>query len=99
MITTDPSSVFQLANSLALVGWLWLTVWLLLPASVQQRTRMGGLVLPVLLALIYAGSMMVHFSSAQGGFDSLSGVMSLFEHPGATLGGWVHYLAFDLFVG
>lgn len=42
---------------------------------------------------------MVHLSSANGGFDSLASVLSLFQHPGSTLTGWVHFLAFDLLVG
>ena len=32
-------------------------------------------------------------------FDSLSGVRLLLSTPEALLAGWVHYLAFDLFVG
>jgi hypothetical protein len=34
-----------------------------------------------------------------GGFGSLEGVMLLFTSPHAVLAGWIHYLAFDLFVG
>jgi hypothetical protein len=33
------------------------------------------------------------------GFDSLSNVMLLFTKPEIALAGWIHYLAFDLFVG
>jgi hypothetical protein len=38
-------------------------------------------------------------SPAGGGFSSLSGVMTLFTSPHFALVGWVHYLAFDLFIG
>ncbi|MBW2391428.1 MAG: DUF4281 domain-containing protein, partial [Deltaproteobacteria bacterium] len=34
-----------------------------------------------------------------GGFGTLGGVMTLFSSPYFTLVGWVHYLAFDLFIG
>lgn len=34
-----------------------------------------------------------------GGFSSLSSVALLFQNRGMLLAGWVHYLAFDLFVG
>jgi len=95
----DPKGLFQAANLLALPGWLWLMVWLFLPRTAQNATRYGGLILPLVLAILYASSMLVHFSSATGGFDSLAGVLSLFRHPGATLAGWVHFLAFDLFAG
>ncbi|MGB1139983.1 MAG: abscisic acid-deficient protein Aba4 family protein, partial [Halioglobus sp.] len=30
---------------------------------------------------------------------SLEAVMLLFQSPTAVLGGWIHYLVFDLFVG
>jgi len=36
---------------------------------------------------------------AQGGFGSLADVAALFSQPGLLLAGWVHYLAFDLFIG
>lgn len=35
----------------------------------------------------------------QGGFGSVVQVRALFDVPGALVAGWVHYLAFDLFVG
>ena len=34
-----------------------------------------------------------------GGFGSLAEVRTLFENPWALLAGWIHYLAFDLFIG
>ena len=34
-----------------------------------------------------------------GGFGSLAEVRQLFERPGLLAAGWLHYLAFDLFVG
>jgi hypothetical protein len=34
-----------------------------------------------------------------GGFGSVQEVAVLFENPYALTAGWVHYLAFDLFVG
>ena len=33
------------------------------------------------------------------GFDTLAGVRLLLSTPEALLAGWVHYLAFDLFIG
>lgn len=35
----------------------------------------------------------------EGGFGSIAEVQKLFAMPGALVAGWVHYLAFDLFVG
>ena len=39
------------------------------------------------------------FGSADGGFDSLENVMKLFTNKWAALAGWLHFLAFDLFIG
>ncbi|MFK7892213.1 MAG: ABA4-like family protein [Granulosicoccus sp.] len=99
MNPTEPADVFQIANALALPGWLWLLVWLFLPQKQRTQTRYIGLVLPMVLAVCYAAAALVYFADAQGGFDSLDNVLSLFKNPGATLAGWVHFLSFDLFVG
>jgi hypothetical protein len=42
---------------------------------------------------------MAHWAGAEGGFDTLANVMLLFDNPAIALAGWLHYLAFDLFVG
>src|SRR5690606_6474254 len=41
----------------------------------------------------------VHFAGAEGGYSSLAAVGTLFASEPVRLAGWVHYLAFDLFVG
>ena len=41
----------------------------------------------------------LHFPGAKGGFGSLADVSLLFSEPALLLAGWVHYLAFDLFIG
>ena len=43
--------------------------------------------------------MLAFWSRAPGGFGSLAEVMALFTMPEIALAGWIHYLAFDLFVG
>ena len=43
--------------------------------------------------------MVTHFGNATGGFGSLAGVAQLFDNEYLLLAGWVHFLAFDLFVG
>ena len=40
-----------------------------------------------------------HFGSSDGGFGSLAEVARLFANPALLLAGWLHYLAFDLFIG
>jgi hypothetical protein len=40
-----------------------------------------------------------HFGRSDGGFGSLAEVTRLFANPAMLLAGWLHYLAFDLFLG
>ncbi len=43
--------------------------------------------------------LVINWGGSRGGFSSLHGVAELFSNPWLLLAGWVHYLAFDLFVG
>ena len=61
--------------------------------------RIAGLAIPALLAVAYTGLVLAFWSSAKGGFDSLDNVAALFQTRELLLAGWIHYLAFDLFVG
>lgn len=99
MPVIEPTAVFQLVSTLALPGWLWLIAWLFLPSKLQHSSRFGGLFIPLILSLFYAATALVHTGTAEGGFDTLDNVLALFSQPGTTLVGWIHFLAFDLFVG
>jgi ABA DEFICIENT 4-like len=89
-------AIFQLCTTAALAGWV---VLLASPIAPTLTDRVSGLLIPALLAVTYAGLMLAFWSRAEGGFDSLSNVMLLFTKPEIALAGWIHYLAFDLFVG
>ena len=68
--------------------------------SWKWTTRfIAGFLIPVLLGLLYLYIMLVHWRGAEGGFGSLDQVSDLFRNPWLLLAGWVHYLAFDLFIG
>jgi Domain of unknown function (DUF4281) len=96
-----PAAWFSIANPVALLGWLALAVALW--ASPPWRPRLlalGGRALPIILAVGYLAALIAHWGSAPGGgFGTLDEVAALFRSPGLLLAGWVHYLAFDLFVG
>jgi hypothetical protein len=51
------------------------------------------------LSSAYLILIVLFFGKTEGGFGSLAEVMKLFANQWATLAGWIHYLAFDLFVG
>ncbi len=91
-------ALFTLANAVALCGWL-----LLLLAPQWKATRRGlPLAVSFLLGLAYIALAAVGFPKAieaGGGFASLQQVEALLSEPTALLAGWIHYLAFDLFVG
>ena len=53
----------------------------------------------MLLSVAYAGLIAAFWANAEGGFSSLDDVRLLFQTPGLLFAGWLHYLAFDLFVG
>ena len=93
---SDPHQLFQLTSPLAMLGWLALVLSPLAPRLAQW---VAALVIPALLSVAYTALILVHWSDAPGGFDSLANVMALFTDPPVALAGWVHYLAFDLFVG
>ena len=92
----SPDALFPLANYVALAGWL---VLLVSPAAPASAERIAGGAIPLLLAVAYAGIVLAFWSRAEGGFGSLPALMALFRDPWIALAGWLHYLAFDLFVG
>lgn len=93
---TDPHALFQLTGPMAILGWLSLA---LAPLAPRLADMAASLVIPALLSVGYTALILVHWANAPGGFDLLANVMALFTHPAIALAGWVHYLAFDLFVG
>lgn len=89
-------TVFQLSQGLALIGWLML---LFAPLMPRVADRVAGYAIPIVLALVYAATLISYSSDGEGGFGSLAEVMRLFTVPGLVMAGWLHYLAFDLFIG
>jgi hypothetical protein len=91
-----PEALFQIANPLAMAGW---TALAFAPLAPRLADLLAALILPLLLSVAYAALILAYWSGATGGYGSLPDVMSLFTDPHIALAGWVHYLAFDLFVG
>lgn len=87
--------LFSACNMLAMGGWLLL---LALPRN-RRALAVAGTVIPLSLAAIYLALFVLHARGSNGGFSSLAGVAQLFENHWLLLAGWVHYLAFDLFIG
>lgn len=91
--------IFGYASNLTMIGWLLLAI---VPTWKYTRPIVQYGIVCIILSLLYAYLMFVDtggegmdFSS----FGSLEGVVGLFKEPKNVLIGWVHYLAFDLWVG
>lgn len=88
--------VFTIANIVAVIGWLFLAIgpgW-----GITRKIVISG-IFPLLLSAAYLVLILMFFGSAEGGFSSLGEVKKLFTNDWALLAGWIHYLAFDMFVG
>ncbi len=90
--------LFQIVNPIALLGWIVLAAAVIFKRPLWRDVIVGQ-AWPAGLALIYCALILFFFAKADGGFDSLANVQKLFASPWAALAGWIHYLAFDLFVG
>ena len=88
--------IFRMCNIAALASWMLLVAaprWKLVP----QIIRWGVI---TLMAMLYSVLIAVYFFRVEGGgFSSLAAVQALFTSREVALAGWVHFLAFDLFVG
>ena len=96
----DPSLIFSLASKLALLGWLSLLVALFFRSARQYAFPASQFVIPAILAIGYI--LMIWQGRAgfeTGGFGSIEAVRALFANDAALTAGWLHYLAFDLFIG
>jgi len=97
--------IFGFANAWALLGWVILALapkreivvpFVFFAGSVLLACLYAGLIIPLMAGLISDGG---PTGRPAADLTSLAGVMALFDSPGGATIGWIHYLAFDLFVG
>jgi hypothetical protein len=94
-----PDTVFALANGLALLAWIALAVSPPRARWTRWTWLATGRLLPLAFALAYVAMLVASPPSNGGGFGSIAEVRALFAVDHALTAGWIHYLAFDLFVG
>ncbi|MDQ3685674.1 MAG: ABA4-like family protein [Acidobacteriota bacterium] len=92
----SPETLFSICNTAVLPGRLLLVF---APRWKWTKLILDSCLLPLLLAVVYLFLVVAHFGQTDGGFGSLADVSKLFQNPHVLLAGWIHYLAFDLFVG
>lgn len=90
-----PEQLFTWAGQVVFYGWV---ILIFLP-RIKTLFFIPQYLIPITIGLLYGGLMLTHFSSNDGGFGSIVDLRSLFDNDFVLLAGWVHYLAFDLFVG
>jgi hypothetical protein len=90
------STLFTVVNTAVLPSWLLLAFvprW----AYTRRIALLSGV---LVMSLLYALLFFANFSLVMGGGGmTLAGISAGFQNPVLALLGWVHYLAFDLFVG
>ncbi|AFD09453.1 hypothetical protein D3C87_1705460 [compost metagenome] len=90
------SSVFQIANVLALFGWILLIA---VPRWKQTSILVFNFIV-ILLCLAYIGLIAFNIKNLNfNSFASLESVAELFSNRSMLLAGWLHYLSFDLVMG
>lgn len=88
---------FRMFNVLALGGWMILA---LAPRWRFGRAWIAGFVLPAIFSLTYLAVFVPRLFDSPGGFGSIAALTTLLNaDPRVMLGAWLHYLAFDLFIG
>ncbi len=92
----DWAQLFKIANTAALLGWI---VLIALPRYEVLLTILQRLLISA-FCLFYTIVIAISLSQVKGGgFSTLAQVKTLFSYDVVVCAGWVHYLAFDLFVG
>ncbi len=91
-------AIFDLSNLFIMPFWLLI---ILLPHWRWTHRIMSTYWPIVVLALVYTGLLLSQIGGAAGSLlnPTLEGIASLLGTPAGAAVGWVHFLAFDLFVG
>lgn len=94
----DWALIFQLANGFALVAWLVL-IFAPRREALLILLRDGAVGLLCLTYAVLLVWIMTSAGSDGADFTTIDGVRTIFASDAGVTVGWIHYLAFDLFVG
>lgn len=95
----DAHSVVPIATAAALAGWGGLVFALFVRAALPVVRTVATVIIPGLLAIAYVLLFTRGWDGLHGGFGSLPQLRALLADDATLAAGWLHYLAFDLFVG
>ena len=90
-------TIFKICSAIAMIGWIVLAF--VTPFWSKTNKFIIGVVV-ALLCIVYTWLIIESFGFDDlKSFGTLDGVALLFQDRTLLTAGWVHYLAFDLFVG
>lgn len=93
----SPETAFAVASYSVVPAWALLVF---APRWRWTRGLVQSVLIPVMLALAHIGLLLLVASPPEGATAAtLEGATLLFRDPWTTVVCWIHYLAFDLFVG
>lgn len=93
---SEPDLLYGLTGMIIVICW---GVLILHPDRSSRFITIPKFAVPAVFGLIYAGVMMAKFFGSGGGYGSIAEVRALFAHDDILLAGWLHYLAYDFFIG
>ena len=90
--------LFTIANTAILFAWLPLLV---APKKKIAQTLIAFPYIPLVISLFYLYFLLTDGGLSEADFSSLEGILKLYHQatPEAAAAGWMHYLAFDYWVG
>ncbi|MEM9016059.1 MAG: ABA4-like family protein [Verrucomicrobiota bacterium] len=92
----NPEVIFQIANTSALLVWIYLFAAARWTPKLFICVRWG---FPIALSILYLGMVLGGEKPDEANFTSLEGVSALFTTPRGVVAAWIHFLVFDFFVG
>ena len=90
--------LFNLCNGLILVAW---GILFFFPKQKIGRVLIAFPWVPLFLSTFYLYFIVISGGLLEADFSSLEGIVTLFKKatPASAAAGWLHYLAFDFWVG
>ena len=90
--------ISSIASNLAILGWIGIV---LLPKSDLVVKVIARLAIPGLMAVLYITLLATHWGDVPegGGLGSINEMQLFFSVDGLMVVGWMHFMAWDLFVG
>jgi len=95
----DPSLAFGFTNTVGLAAWAALALSLFVPKVRRFVWPATQFVIPLAWAVLYVILTVPGLPLPDGSFTSIQGIRGLFADDSALTAGWIHFLAFDMFIG